>query len=683
MISAGGPDVLRILLVEDDEDDYILTREMLGDIEDQSFSLEWCQTYEEGFQRMLRNEHDVCLVDYRLGKRNGLDLLRDAVAAGCASAVIFLTGQADQEIDQEAVRAGASDYLVKHRINSDVLDRCIRYAQDRKQAEHALRSERNFVAAVVESAGALVAVVDRRGRLVRFNRACELVSGFTFEEVNGSFFWDVFMPDDFAKDARRSFSAVRSGFTQVDYEQKWMMRDGTWREFAWSHSIIRDVNGNVEHIVGTGVDITERRKAERELQASQAALNSAREREVDIGTRIQQTLLVPQLPNTIKGVQVGARSHASQRIDGDFWDFFIYDRHRFDVLVGDVMGKGVPAALLAAGSKSSFQHAVRRLGLSLREYGRYPEPAEIVGAVHSVVTPELTHLESFVTLCYAGFDLEKQKLELVDGGHTRTIHYRKSLGSCTLLEGHNLPLGVSEWEVYQQVTVHFEPGDVFFFYSDGVTEAREKDGLFGVERLVEMITSLHNEDANTIVDRVCDKIIGLTGGDSLVDDLTCLAIKIAEQQAEKPTSHATMEVMSDPAEINTIRKFVQRFCKENSGLLSEDALHALVLATSEAVSNIVLHSYDGARDRSIQVEAESYLDRICITLCDWGRPFERDGVPSPAFDGSRESGFGLYIIEQCVDEANYYQDELGRNCLALVKLRGETEPGGDETGTED
>jgi sigma-B regulation protein RsbU (phosphoserine phosphatase) len=678
--------VTRVLLIEDDEDDYVLTRDLLDDIEGSRFHVEWCRDYEAGLDRMLRNEHDVCLVDYRLGKQTGLDLLRAAVNAGSSVAVIFLTGQSDRAIDQEAIRAGASDYLVKQKINPDVLDRCIRYAIDRKQTEQVLRAERNFVAAVVDTAGALVVVLDRQGRIVRFNRACELVSGYSFQEVRGMKWWEVFLPPDQEKTARRDFAAIRcSDASRRDYEQRWMVRGGRWRDFAWSHNVLRNANGDVEFVVGTGVDITERRDVENKLRESEEALTKAREREVEVGTRIQQTLLVRQVPTHIPGVSIGARSLASQRIDGDFWDFFVYDRQRFDVLVGDVMGKGVPAALLAAASKSHFQHAVRRLGLSLHEYGRLPEPAEIVGAVHSLVTKELVGLDTFVTLCYAGFDLDRMRLEFVDGGHTRTIHYRRSSGDCELLEGNNLPLGVDEWEVYQQKSISFSAGDVFFFYSDGVTEARTEDGaLFGVERLVDLVKGISHLDAWEIVERIYSTVTGLTAAAGVVDDLTCVAIKISEVQSERPLSHATMEVLSDPAELASIRKFVHHFCSDPTRpMLDEDGTNALVLATSEAVSNIIQHSYDGSKDRRIQIEAEAFLGRVSLTLCDWGRPFERDGVTSPAFDGSRESGFGLYIIENSVDEARYYQDEIGRNCLTLTKRTVEGVRGGHQTGLHD
>ncbi|MCI0366112.1 MAG: PAS domain S-box protein, partial [Phycisphaerales bacterium] len=128
------PERLKVLLVEDDEDDYILARGLLAEIKGSRFKLDWISTYEEGLKAMVANKHDVCLVDYRLGARNGIDLLRAAQEQGCQAPIILLTGQGEHEIDLMAMKAGAADYLVKGRLDSGLLERSIRYAIERKRA---------------------------------------------------------------------------------------------------------------------------------------------------------------------------------------------------------------------------------------------------------------------------------------------------------------------------------------------------------------------------------------------------------------------------------------------------------------------------------------------------------------------------------------------------------------------
>ena len=127
---------LRVLLIDDDEDDYIVTRDLFSDIEAGKFELEWIAQYDEALEAIKLAEHDVYLIDYRLGQHDGLDLLRDATEAGCTLPIIFLTGQGDRDVDIRAMEAGASDYLSKARVDADLLERSIRYSIDRKRAEN-------------------------------------------------------------------------------------------------------------------------------------------------------------------------------------------------------------------------------------------------------------------------------------------------------------------------------------------------------------------------------------------------------------------------------------------------------------------------------------------------------------------------------------------------------------------
>jgi two-component system, cell cycle sensor histidine kinase and response regulator CckA len=126
--------MIKVLLVEDDEDDYLITRDLLSDIPGQKFSLQWAQTFEAGLEAMVANTHDVVLVDYRLGARNGVELLRMALERGCQAPIILLTGSSQIKVDLEAMRAGADDYLVKVQLQAHSLERSIRYAIQRKRA---------------------------------------------------------------------------------------------------------------------------------------------------------------------------------------------------------------------------------------------------------------------------------------------------------------------------------------------------------------------------------------------------------------------------------------------------------------------------------------------------------------------------------------------------------------------
>lgn len=139
--------VIKVLLIEDDEDDYILTKELFSEIRDKRFKLEWVTNFDRGLETISRNEHDICLVDYRLGAHTGIDLLREAAKRNCKAPIILLTGQGEHEVDLEAMRAGAADYLVKGRLDAALLERSIRYALERCRAAATAAAEQARLAA--------------------------------------------------------------------------------------------------------------------------------------------------------------------------------------------------------------------------------------------------------------------------------------------------------------------------------------------------------------------------------------------------------------------------------------------------------------------------------------------------------------------------------------------------------
>jgi two-component system, cell cycle sensor histidine kinase and response regulator CckA len=138
---------IRVLLIEDDEDDYILTRGLFAEIKGSDFQLDWFKTAHQGLEAMLRNQHDVSLLDYRLGARTGLEVLAEAVQRGCQAPIILLTGLGEHEVDVQAMKAGAADYLVKAGLRADSLERSIRYALERKRSAAVAAFEQASLAA--------------------------------------------------------------------------------------------------------------------------------------------------------------------------------------------------------------------------------------------------------------------------------------------------------------------------------------------------------------------------------------------------------------------------------------------------------------------------------------------------------------------------------------------------------
>lgn len=133
------PARIRCLLIDDDEAAFILTQALMDQIPWADFELEWVSTYQEGEEAIAREEHDVYLIDYKLGDDSGIDLAKSARQQGNHAPMILLTGKGRYGVDLEAMESGLSDYLDKTKVDADLLERSIRYAIDRARADAALR----------------------------------------------------------------------------------------------------------------------------------------------------------------------------------------------------------------------------------------------------------------------------------------------------------------------------------------------------------------------------------------------------------------------------------------------------------------------------------------------------------------------------------------------------------------
>src|ERR1700690_3444340 len=134
-----------------------------------------------------------------------------------------------------------------------------------KEAEAALSNERNVLSAILDTVGALFVGLDPDGRIVRFNRACEITTGYSFEEVEGKQLWDLFSIPDELENTKAIFAELRTGRIPSDYESHWVTRNGSQRRIAWSSTILPRRDGSAQYLIATGIDITERRRLQQSI----------------------------------------------------------------------------------------------------------------------------------------------------------------------------------------------------------------------------------------------------------------------------------------------------------------------------------------------------------------------------------------------------------------------------------
>ncbi|MET0602991.1 MAG: EAL domain-containing protein [Baekduia sp.] len=258
---------LRILLVEDDEDDFVLTRSMLQVPGDGWFQLEWEQSYLPALQAIREARHDLYLVDYRLGDRTGLDLVRDAWDTEPPAPVIVLTGQDDYEVDVQASELGVTDYLVKGTIDAPSLERTIRYAVRHHQVMVDLRRSEERYAVAVQATNDGIWDWDLVEESMHFSDRWKALLGYgdAFASDRADAWFDLVHPDDVAR-LRREINQHLSGTSpQFENEHRIRHADGGWRWVLTRGLTTRDGDGRPRRITGSLSDITDRRVAQERL----------------------------------------------------------------------------------------------------------------------------------------------------------------------------------------------------------------------------------------------------------------------------------------------------------------------------------------------------------------------------------------------------------------------------------
>ena len=200
---------IRILLVDDDEDDYVLTRDLLAGDSGDRFRLDWVDTYGRALEILERKEHDLYLFDYRLGEQTGLELLGTSISMGIRVPIILLTAQGDREVDMAAMEMGASDYLDKRTLNRELLERSIRYALERKRAEEGRQETETKLRAITDTAADGIVLMDNDANISYWNPGAERIFGYSSKEAIGREMHLLIAPEEFHDAYREGFRKFR------------------------------------------------------------------------------------------------------------------------------------------------------------------------------------------------------------------------------------------------------------------------------------------------------------------------------------------------------------------------------------------------------------------------------------------------------------------------------------------
>jgi len=246
------------------------------------------------------------------------------------------------------------------------------------------------------------------------------------------------------------------------------------------------------------------------------------EKEIRFAQRVQTALLPTELPKRMKGVDVCARFAPARELGGDLYDYLAPEPNSLVVAVGDVSGKGVPAALYSA-----FAGELIRSRTFRRRYA--PErftPSGVLASTNTILYERQLE-EYYCTLCYSLFDLKRRTMVMANSGLPYPIRCRGE--SVAQIELPGVPLGSFAGTTYDEVTFDLAAGDVFAFCTDGVFEANDALGReFGAERLLEVVGVVKHQSAREIVDAIFAAVHEFRGDTPPNDDMTAVVLKVTQ-----------------------------------------------------------------------------------------------------------------------------------------------------------
>ncbi|WP_396626197.1 SpoIIE family protein phosphatase [Luteitalea sp.] len=253
-----------------------------------------------------------------------------------------------------------------------------------------------------------------------------------------------------------------------------------------------------------------------ELSTNQARI----ERELRFAQRVQAALLPQEVPARIRGLDIAARFDAARELGGDFHDYLDPLANQLVVALGDVSGKGVPAALYAAFASE----LVRSRTFRKRYMPTAITPATVLQVVNTILHERQLE-EMYCTLCYSLFDIKRRTVTMSNSGVPYPLKM-SAAGEITWLDVTGVPLGSFPAIEYDECVIPYTKGDVFLFYSDGVSEAMDADGdEFGRERIAEVMQAQRGRTAREIVDAMFVAVAAFRGDAEQNDDITALAVR--------------------------------------------------------------------------------------------------------------------------------------------------------------
>jgi sigma-B regulation protein RsbU (phosphoserine phosphatase) len=385
------------------------------------------------------------------------------------------------------------------------------------------------------------------------------------------------------------------------------------------------------------------------------------EGELNIGREIQLSMLpldFPAFPHRTD-FDVFATLEPAREVGGDFYDFFLVDDDQFLFCVGDVSGKGVPAALFMAVTKTLIKSRATN-DLS---------PASIMTHVNDELAFK-NDSSMFVTLWLAVLNLQTGYFKYCNAGHNPPYLKRADGTLVRLDKRHGPVVGAVEGMAYGEDEEELGCGDKAFLYTDGVTEAMDPEGeLYEEDRLVTVLESTDFVTVEDMVKASANDVWRFQAEADQADDVTVLAVHyFGDPTGDADQRRLDLVLKNQVQEIGRAVEAFEEFSQRNQ--LPVPAMRAMNLALDDLLNNVVSYAYEDETEHEIHVHIELGENRVTATIRDDGRPFNPFGSMNPDTSESLEErevgGLGIHLVEKIMDEVDYHR-RINENVVTVVK----------------
>lgn len=485
---------MNILLVEDNFADVRLLERALAGVAGFVHTLDWVDDLPEAIEKTRNAPFDVMLLDLGLPTTMGLETCAAALAEISTLPIVVLTGATDQLLALQALRAGAQDYLVKGAFPGSAIVRVLQHAVERFASLRRERQRDEEIRLLLERVPAIVWTTDDQLRFTSLHGGTMQRLGLESADVLGRLVHEFFADDPavgetFQRKHRDALLGAAHAF------------DINWRRWTFETQIapIRGTSDSVTGTIGVAIDVTSHRRERAELQAARAV----------------QHALLPRSAPRIVGYDIAGAAFPAEHTCGDWFDFVPRDDGSHVLVVGDVSGHGLAAAMLASNCSAVLSAMVRQhrqladvLDIANRSYCARTR-SEDFGIVQLAA---LAANSAEVRLAAAG-----DRIYVLDEtGHTK---------ACLVASGIPLWL-VSESEYLPDHVVRLDPGDILVLLTDGFREARSPNGeMFGMARIWAEIGRRSHESAAEILHGLHRTVRDFTGNTPQQDDMTGVIVK--------------------------------------------------------------------------------------------------------------------------------------------------------------